>query len=116
MLPAAVAEHANPVITDELPSLFPVHVCTLMTVVGPRHLDPESVTGPAGSAMAGFAGVCGPARPMTWNGVGGSGGKFIESMFWYGVNDASLPWWWTYPIKCGNGHAWGPGKVIVSYV
>lgn len=28
----------------------------------------------------------------------------------------SLPWWWTYPTKCGNGHAWGPGKVIVSWL
>jgi hypothetical protein len=28
----------------------------------------------------------------------------------------TLPWWWTYPTKCGNGHAWGPGKVIVSWL
>jgi len=32
------------------------------------------------------------------------------------VNDVSLPWWWTYPTKCGNGHIWGPGKVIVSWL
>jgi len=32
------------------------------------------------------------------------------------VNDVSLPWWWTYPTKCGNGHVWGPGKVIVSWL
>jgi hypothetical protein len=27
-----------------------------------------------------------------------------------------LPDWWIYPTKCGNGHAWGPGKVIVSWL
>jgi hypothetical protein len=28
----------------------------------------------------------------------------------------TLPWWWTYPTKCGNGHVWGSGKVIVSWL
>jgi len=32
------------------------------------------------------------------------------------MSDASLPDWWSYPTHCGNGHAWGPGKVIVSWL
>jgi hypothetical protein len=24
--------------------------------------------------------------------------------------------WWKYPVKCGHGHPWGPGRVIVSWV
>ena len=31
------------------------------------------------------------------------------------MSDAPLPQWWTYPARCGAGHAWGPGKVIVSW-
>jgi hypothetical protein len=27
-----------------------------------------------------------------------------------------LPGWWTYPTRCGHGHAWGPGKVLVSWM
>lgn len=27
-----------------------------------------------------------------------------------------LPAWWDYPRYCGNGHAWGPGKVLVSWM
>lgn len=27
-----------------------------------------------------------------------------------------LPEWWIYPTQCGNGHPWGPGKVIVSWM
>jgi hypothetical protein len=29
--------------------------------------------------------------------------------------DQRLPYWWTYPTACENGHPWGPGKVIVSW-
>jgi hypothetical protein len=29
--------------------------------------------------------------------------------------DVQRPDWWTYPICCGNGHPWGPGRVIVSW-
>jgi len=32
------------------------------------------------------------------------------------MTDASLPDWWSYPTHCGNGHAWGPGKVIVAWL
>jgi hypothetical protein len=27
-----------------------------------------------------------------------------------------LPDWWKYPAACEQGHAWGPGRVIVSWV
>jgi hypothetical protein len=26
-----------------------------------------------------------------------------------------LPHWWVYPTECGNGHRWGPGRVLVSW-
>jgi hypothetical protein len=84
VLLATVAKDASPVIANELPSLFPVHVGTLCPLGCPRHIYLPLVMDPAGSAMARFAAV--------WGQLG-----------------------WTYPIKCGNGHAWGPGKVIVSY-
>jgi hypothetical protein len=29
--------------------------------------------------------------------------------------DVQRPRWWTYPIECANGHAWGPGRVRVSW-
>ncbi len=32
------------------------------------------------------------------------------------MRDVCLPDWWSYPTHCGNGHAWGPGKVIVSWL
>ena len=25
------------------------------------------------------------------------------------------PAWWPYPERCGNGHEWGPGLVLVSW-
>jgi hypothetical protein len=25
------------------------------------------------------------------------------------------PVWWPYPERCGNGHEWGPGLVLVSW-
>ena len=31
------------------------------------------------------------------------------------VSDVVLPPWWAYPERCGNGHLWGPGRVIVSW-
>ena len=31
-------------------------------------------------------------------------------------SDVLLPEWWIYPTQCGNGHAWAPGKVIVSWL
>jgi hypothetical protein len=27
-----------------------------------------------------------------------------------------LPGWWPYPVRCGHGHPWSPGHVIVSYL
>jgi hypothetical protein len=27
-----------------------------------------------------------------------------------------LPDWWTYPVRCADGHEWGPGRVIVSWL
>ncbi len=30
--------------------------------------------------------------------------------------NGGLPDWWTYPTRCGNGHDWGPGRVIVSWM
>jgi hypothetical protein len=27
-----------------------------------------------------------------------------------------LPDWWPYPVRCGHGHPWSPGHVIVSYL
>jgi hypothetical protein len=30
--------------------------------------------------------------------------------------DSPLPDWWTYPKYCGRGHAWGPGRVLVSWM
>ena len=30
--------------------------------------------------------------------------------------DVGLPKWWNYPTHCGSGHAWGPGRVIVSWL
>src|SRR5215469_182750 len=29
--------------------------------------------------------------------------------------DVRRPKWWSYPVECANGHAWGPGRVIVSW-
>ena len=29
--------------------------------------------------------------------------------------DVKRPWWWSYPVECGNGHIWAPGKVNVSW-
>ena len=29
--------------------------------------------------------------------------------------DVHRPAWWTYPIRCGNGHPWAPGRVLVSW-
>lgn len=26
-----------------------------------------------------------------------------------------LPDWWPYPDRCGNGHPWGPGRVVVVW-
>jgi hypothetical protein len=26
-----------------------------------------------------------------------------------------LPVWWPYPASCGQGHPWGPGKIIVTF-
>src|SRR5262245_46217927 len=26
------------------------------------------------------------------------------------------PGWWCYPERCSNGHEWGPGRIIVSWV
>ena len=26
-----------------------------------------------------------------------------------------LPVWWPYPASCAHGHAWGPGKIIVTF-
>jgi hypothetical protein len=26
------------------------------------------------------------------------------------------PDWWTYPDECQEGHPWGPGRVIVSWM
>jgi hypothetical protein len=30
--------------------------------------------------------------------------------------DVRLPAWWCYPERCSNGHEWGPGRVIVSWM
>jgi hypothetical protein len=30
--------------------------------------------------------------------------------------DVRLPWWWDYATECENGHPWGPGRVIVSWM
>ncbi|HEY7012682.1 MAG TPA: hypothetical protein VH480_08010 [Streptosporangiaceae bacterium] len=30
--------------------------------------------------------------------------------------DVRRPRWWIYPIECANGHAWGPGRVLVSWL
>jgi hypothetical protein len=32
-----------------------------------------------------------------------------------GMGAAGLPDWWTYPTQCQEGHAWRPGRVIVSW-
>jgi hypothetical protein len=26
-----------------------------------------------------------------------------------------LPDWWCYPEQCGNGHPWGPDRVVLSW-
>lgn len=31
------------------------------------------------------------------------------------VSDTVLPRLWPYPAQCRNGHAWGPGLVIVGW-
>jgi len=30
--------------------------------------------------------------------------------------DVRRPRWWIYPIECANGHDWGPGRVLVSWL
>jgi hypothetical protein len=30
--------------------------------------------------------------------------------------DVQLPEWWTDPEHCGNGHPWGPGRVLLSWM
>jgi hypothetical protein len=32
------------------------------------------------------------------------------------MGDVSRPDWWAYPVACGHGHPWGPGRVIVSWL
>jgi len=32
-----------------------------------------------------------------------------------GEQPAVLPEWWCFPVRCQAGHAWGPGRVIVSW-
>jgi hypothetical protein len=32
------------------------------------------------------------------------------------MTDVRRPAWWKYPEACENGHLWGPGRVIVSFV
>jgi hypothetical protein len=32
------------------------------------------------------------------------------------MHEDQLPNWWTYPTRCGNGHPWGPGRVLVSWM
>src|SRR5215467_8051194 len=31
------------------------------------------------------------------------------------VTQLGVPDWWPYPPRCQAGHAWGPGRVIVSW-
>jgi hypothetical protein len=31
------------------------------------------------------------------------------------MEEVRLPDWWSYPRRCANGHAWGPGRVIVRW-
>ena len=26
------------------------------------------------------------------------------------------PSWWCYPLECANGHEWGPGRIILSWM
>jgi hypothetical protein len=26
------------------------------------------------------------------------------------------PDWWCYPERCANGHEWGPGRIILSWM
>ena len=30
--------------------------------------------------------------------------------------DVQRPAWWCYPLECANGHPWGPGTIIVSWL
>jgi hypothetical protein len=32
------------------------------------------------------------------------------------MGDVERPSWWKYPLECAYGHAWGPGRVIVSWL
>jgi hypothetical protein len=42
------------------------------------------------------------------------GNRSCVLLAWMG--DGVRPDWWNYPVACGHGHPWGPGRVIVSWM
>ena len=31
------------------------------------------------------------------------------------MEDSWRPYWWAYPLRCREGHPWGPGRVVVGW-
>src|SRR5215469_10929319 len=49
-------------------------------------------------------------------GAWGGGGLAVYSLACSNyLMNVQRPRWWTYPIRCANGHPWGPGRVRVSW-